>query len=67
MKTFQDVLEWMQIQDANGEYTDTPDTPENRAALAETLLQWLEDIGPGSGAIKNGIVKALETLRTEGN
>lgn len=64
MKTFQSVLDWMQIQDANGEYTDTPDTPENRVALAETLRQWLEDMGPGGGSIKNGIVKALETLES---
>ena len=66
MGTFQSVLDWMQIQDANGEYIGTPDTPENRAALAETLRQWLEDIGDG-GAFRNGIVKALETMETEEN
>ena len=62
MGTFQSVLDWMQIQDANGEYIDTPDTPENRFALSETLRQWLEDMGADSGALRNGIVKALETL-----
>ena len=64
MKTFQSVLDWMQTLDANGEYIDTPDTLENRAALAETLRQWLEDMGPGGGSLRKGIVKALETLES---
>ena len=64
METFQSVLDWMQIQDANGEYVDTHETPEHRAALAETLRQWLEDMGPCGGTIKNGIVAALAILES---
>lgn len=64
MKTFQDVLEWMQLQDGNGEYIGTPDTPENREAIAETLRLWLENLGEEIEYNSRwyGIIAALEIV-----
>lgn len=60
METIRDVLEWMQIQDPNGDFLEEPAPPLDN--IRDTLEQWRDDLGHNPGPKTRAISKALEIV-----